>query len=418
MAQGAGDCDSVMTCYTPQQIEVAYGIWPLLSDGIDGSGETVLLPELAEQELFPPDVTDIRQDLAGFDARFHLPAARLQVTTALAPRMPRWLAYGEEALDVEMVHAIAPDAAIRVVLQPDSSMNNAARLTEALIGTLRLGTSSGDVISMSEGVGESCFTGQQRASLHAALLAAARRHVTVVASSGDTGPIATPCPSPVPLPDSSPLVEPILPAADPLVLAVGGTTLTASHRTGAYIGETTWSLPVVNQGVDTLASGGGFSHLFGRPPYQDRVPGIRATRAVPDVSADACGATGMALVLGEGRGRYVVTDAAGTSAAAPLWAGLVADADQYAGHDLGFINPVLYGIAHGPHYHQAFHDVTQGSSAVTITPVTYSGYRAGPGWDPVTGWGSPDAAELIPLLAGHAISGSWPPGRRGVIDRL
>jgi subtilase family serine protease len=127
----------------------------------------------------------------------------------------------------------------------------------------------------------------------------------------------------------------------------------------------------------------------------------------------------MALVLSEGQGSYDISDSAGTSAAAPLWAGLVADADQYAGHDLGFINPALYAIARGPDYHQAFHDVTQGSSAVTIPPVTFSGFKAGPGWDPVTGWGSPDAQVLVPLLAGHPDGQSWPvPGRRGVMNRL
>jgi subtilase family serine protease len=400
-AQGPSDCDSVTSCFTPEQIEVAYGIWPLLYRGIQGSGQTVVLPEPAEDQATPPTITDIRQDLAGFDLRFGLPAPRLRVTTQFARGASRWLAYEEEALDVEMVHAIAPAAAIIVVLEPFSSTATAAGLTAALIDTLRLGTSSGDVISMSQGVGESCFTGAQVARLHAALRAAARHHVTVVAASGDTGPIANPCPSPLPLPNSAPLIEPILPAADPLVLAVGGTSLAASHQTGAYGGETAWSLPPLNRGITTVASGGGFSHLFARPGYQDGVAGIRGTRAVPDVAADASGATGMALVLSEGQGSYGISDSAGTSAAAPLWAGLVADADQYAGHDLGFINPALYAIARGPDYHQAFHDVTQGSSAVTIPPVTFSGYQAGPGWDPVTGWGSPDAEVLVPLLAGH-----------------
>ena len=185
------DCDSVTTCYTPGQIAVAYGFWPLLYHGIDGSGETVVLPELAEQQTVPPTVTDIRQDLAGFDQQFGLPAPRLRVITEFARGASPSLAYIEEALDVEMVHAIAPAAAIIVVLEPYSSMQSATGLTAALIDTLRLGTSSGDVISMSEGVGESCFTRAQVARLHAALRAAARRHVTVVASSGDTGPIAT-----------------------------------------------------------------------------------------------------------------------------------------------------------------------------------------------------------------------------------
>jgi subtilase family serine protease len=423
VAPAATDCFSVTTCYTPLQIEVAYGFWPLLVNGIAGTGETVVLPEAAEQQLMPPSITDIRQDLAGFDQRFGLPPARLEVSTAFAPGASRWLAYQEESLDVEMVHAIAPGATISVVLLPLSSTTTTAGVAAGLIDTLRLGTSSGDVVSISEGVGESCFTGAQVARMHAALQAAARHHVTVVAASGDTGPVANPCPSPLPLPDSSPLIEPDLPAADPLVLSVGGTSLTASHQTGAYIGESAWDVPPLNSGVDTLASGGGFSQMFARPAYQDGVPGMRGTRGVPDVAADASGATGMALVLGQGRGSYMISNSAGTSAAAPLWAGLVADADQYAGHDLGFVNPALYEIARGPEYHQAFHDVTQGSSAVTVAPVTYTGYQAGPGWDPVTGWGTPNAQVLIPLLAAAPVPGLPVPvpvlrGRLSVMARL
>jgi subtilase family serine protease len=398
-ADGAADCASVTACYTPQQLQVAYGIRPLLDRGIDGRGETVVLPEQGEQQPTPPAITDIRQDLAGFDRRFHLPAARLTVTTTLARGASRWLALQEETLDVEMVHAVAPAAAIRVILLPFSAMNSARGLTAALIGSMRLGTSLGDVISLSMGVGEHCFSGAEVARMHAALQAADRHHVTVVAASGDTGPVGGACPAPFSVPGVVPVVEPLLPAADPLVLAVGGTSLVASHRTGAYVGETAWSQPPRSLNADTLASGGGFSRVFPRPADQDGVPGIGRFRAVPDVAADASGATGLALVASEGQGSYAISGSSGTSAAAPFWAGLVAEADQLAGHDLGFINPALYGVARGPDYHRAFHDVIRGNSAVTVAPERFPGYRAGPGWDPVTGWGSPDALRLIPLLA-------------------
>ena len=75
------DCNSVTTCYTPQQLEVAYDVQPLLQRGIDGRGETVVLPELAESQLSPPLVTDLRQDFAAFDRLFHLPAPRLKVVS-------------------------------------------------------------------------------------------------------------------------------------------------------------------------------------------------------------------------------------------------------------------------------------------------------------------------------------------------
>jgi subtilase family serine protease len=91
-----------------------------------------------------------------------------------------------------------------------------------------------------------------------------------------------------------------------------------------------------------------------------------------------------------------------TSAAAPFWAGLIAVADQYAGHDLGFVNPSLSCIGRSPAYHQAFHDITTGNSTVMVAPSAVAGYQAGPGWDPVTGWGTPGAQTMVPLLAGYA----------------
>jgi subtilase family serine protease len=119
---------------------------------------------------------------------------------------------------------------------------------------------------------------------------------------------------------------------------------------------------------------------------------------VPDVSADASGHTGMALVISN-NGLNTIRNSGGTSATAPFWAGLIAVADQYAGHSLGFVNPALYRIARGPRYHQAFHDVTKGDTTVKFPPKTFRGYRAVPGWDAATGLGSPDASVLVPLLA-------------------
>ena len=101
----------------------------------------------------------------------------------------------------------------------------------------------------------------------------------------------------------------------------------------------------------------------------------------------------------------MLRDGGGTSASAPIWAALIALADQYAGRRLGFVNPAIYRIAHGPAYHQAFHDITTGNNAVEFPPKTITGYAAGPGWDPVTGWGSPDARILVPLLARYAAAG-------------
>ena len=404
---GSTDCDSVATCYTPQQLQVAYGIKPLLDRGIDGQGETVVLPELAESRVNPPWVTDMRQDMAAFDSLYHLPAARMRVDSTLAGARSPWLAFGEEVLDVEMVHALAPDATLVILLLPTNSLDNTANTVSAAVGALRLGSTEGGVMSISAAAqigGEHCVTRAQADSVNTALQTAASRHVTVVAASGDVGAVAEPCDVYAALAGTGPFTpvkEVNLLASDPLVLGAGGTSLTASHTTGAWQAETAFGLADGIAGSPFQASGGGFSRLFPRPGYQDGVPGIGATRGVPDVSADASGHVNLGIVLRNG-GRNMISNGGGTSASAPIWAALIALADQYAGRHLGFVNPAVYQIARGPQYHQAFHDITTGDNTAEFPPKTIAGDRAAPGWDPVTGWGSPDAQVLVPLLARHA----------------
>jgi subtilase family serine protease len=105
--------------------------------------------------------------------------------------------------------------------------------------------------------------------------------------------------------------------------------------------------------------------------------------------------SGVACVAGSTIGEH-----GGTSASAPIWAGIIALADQYAKRHLGFVNPAIYRIARSPQYHRAFHDVTTGPRNTARFPHgTVTGYSAGKGWDPVTGWGTPNANVLVPLLA-------------------
>jgi len=403
-ATGALDCDSVTTCYTPRQIQVAYGIRPLLQRGIDGRGQTVVLPELAQTQLLPPKVSDLRQDMSRFDSLFHLPKARLKVVTSLASTANPWLADGEEVLDVENVHAVAPGAAITVVLVKATSLNTPASAVAAAVSAVRVGLSQGSVISISaagQTGGEHCDTPSEVARLHSALEAAASRRMTVIAASGDIGAVGEPCQVIKGLIGGAfpPVKEVNLPAADPLVLAAGGSSLDASHTTGAYIGETAWGLPFGSPGTHFQASGGGFSVGLPRPGYQNGVPGISATRGVPDVSSDASPKTGMALVISYGGKQYAIRNSGGTSASAPFWAGLIALADQYAGRRLGFVNPAIYRVARSASYRKAFHDITAGNNTPTFPGHSIKGYTASPGWDPATGWGSPDAQALIPLLA-------------------
>jgi subtilase family serine protease len=380
--------------YAPHLFRVAYGIQPLLDKGIDGRGETVTVLAPAPPSSpsagpppgsdIPPAATDIRQDLAAFDSMFRLPAARIEVVTTLAGAAAPWAASGEEVGDFEKLHTVAPGATLRVVLMPSNVLDSAANATADMLAGLRLAVSGTDVASISWSVGEHYFTKAQVAEMHSILLGAAAHHVTVLASSGDSGASS--------VPRWGPMVKEVsLPASDPLVLAVGGTTLTANPSTGSYISETAWH-------EVTEGSGGGFSHLYARPAYQDGVPGISTMRGVPDVAFDAGEPGGTPIVAAVGSKTWVLTPS-GTSGSAPLWGGLVALADQYAHHDLGFVNPLIYRIARSSGYNQAFHDVTTGSNSVGEGQAIITGYQAGPGWDPVTGWGSPNAQVLIPLLA-------------------
>ncbi|MHB8351276.1 MAG: PKD domain-containing protein, partial [Thermoplasmata archaeon] len=208
------------------------------------------------------------------------------------------------------------------------------------------------------------------------LMAAAAEGITVLAASGDCGAS-----------DGTSGLSTDYPASDPYVTGVGGTVLTVDPNTGAWVSETGWSgnssgasgVGCVNQG----GSGGGYAP-FVRPAWQTGT-GISSTekfRGVPDVALNA--GTSVAITF-YGNPSAV----AGTSAATPAWAGIVAVGDQYAGRSLGYLNPGLYQILRGGTYAADFHDITQGSN----------GYSAGIGWDPVTGLGTPIAGALLPELA-------------------
>jgi subtilase family serine protease len=144
--------------------------------------------------------------------------------------------------------------------------------------------------------------------------------------------------------------------------------------------------------------------VFPRPSYQNDVDGIASMRGVPDVAADANPDSGFPVVTSNAGGVYTTSVHGGTSASAPLWAGIIALADQNAKRQLGFVNPAIYQIARGRAYHAAFHDITTGNNTFELKKpaTTVPGYQATPGWDPATGWGSPDAQILVPLIALYA----------------
>jgi kumamolisin len=181
------------------------------------------------------------------------------------------------------------------------------------------------------------------------------------------------------------------------VVAVGGTSLSVGAD-GGYAGETAWEGTLENDG-----GGGGLSTIFRRPSWQ-RAPGVidrfsNGFRQIPDVSANADPLTGWSIVSNGSLGPV-----AGTSAAAPFWAGAMALIAQYARQQgvsrLGFVDPMLYAIASTPQPKPPFHDITVGTNRF---------YPATPGWDYATGLGSPDvnnlAQDIVRYLQSHPASG-------------
>ncbi|HEV8193416.1 MAG TPA: S53 family peptidase, partial [Ktedonobacterales bacterium] len=183
--------------------------------------------------------------------------------------------------------------------------------------------------------------------------------------------------------------SPDLPSAIPYVTAVGGTTLYLNSD-GSYSHEAGWEGPLEGAGT-----GGGLSQLYTRPTWQSG-PGVsngdsNGMRQVPDVAADADPLSGYYIYFS---GWQII---GGTSASTPLWAGLSALADQEAAAShkppLGLLNPALYALGNRQLSPSPFHDVMIGGNLY---------YQSTPGWDYATGWGSPDAAVLVPALVGRS----------------
>jgi kumamolisin len=206
---------------------------------------------------------------------------------------------------------------------------------------------------------------------------------TIFASSGDSGGLDCTPPADFGQPPQSSFVGVSVPASLPAVTGTGGTAL-STDSSGNYVGETSWSEPLLSQGT-----GGGVSVMAARPSWQtgtgtggqlDQGNG----RQVPDVSADSDPSTGNFIVENGNE-----EQGGGTSLASPLWAGFTALMDQYlkANHDppVGFFNPTLYHLANSSEPFRPFHDVTEGGNDV---------YPATPGYDMVTGLGSPDVYNL------------------------
>jgi subtilase family serine protease len=378
----------VKNCQTPQSLRLAYGVQPLIDKGFTGKGQTVI-------DIVSFGSPTLQQDMDVFDQQFGLPATNLEIISPLKvperdPNGDKMGWAGETTLDVQIIHALAPDAKIVVLVSPVAETEGTIGLPEfRQLIQYALDHKLGSIISQSWGASELTLEdaqGQQEMQQWNNLLqkSTTQQNITYFSSSGDHG--ATD------VTDMAGHKLARVPAVgfasdSPWITSVGGTSL---KRSGNTFSEQAWN---DNMGG---ATGGGFSKFYSMPDYQKTLPTstqqqFQNRRGIPDVSAVADPYTGMAFYQGGGWSL-----AGGTSASAPLWAGIMAIANQQAGHSLGFINPALYKLASSSTYDQDFRDITVGDNG--NPPAKVTGYNATKGWDASTGLGSPNAEKLIPDL--------------------
>ena len=363
--------------YCPQGIQTGYSLTSLYGPGYNGAGESIAIAD-------EPGDPDMQSAINTFDSQYGLPST---VLTILHPDGtpssydPGWAS--ETAMDVEAVHTTAPGAGI-VLLYGSSPSDDPLNLDD-YVASHHLA----DVVSnsWSYDCGTPCSDTQipsaEISSADSRLALDSSMGLTILFASGDSGA----------RPDGTNLGTEF-PASDPNVLAVGATNLNL-----AGCGPTTCSGYSSETGASI--SGGGYSGFFVEPAWQKAAIGSTTGRAVPDISmmgfapnvwvystaSDRCG-TG-----GDSAGWF---PCAGTSLSTPLWAGIIGIIIQARGGGaLGNFDPALWQLASSSSYPADFHDVTFGSNG---------GYSAGAGWDPVTGWGTPIASNLVASEAAFTAS--------------
>jgi kumamolisin len=307
---------------------------------------------------------------------------------------------GEVALDIQVAGAVAPGAKIAVYFAPNdpSGKGFLDALTQAINDT----DNNPSVISISWGGPDEDPTDNFLTQFNDALKAAALLKITVCTAAGDNGAADETPRTDQGQPNWDGQVHVDFPSASPFALACGGTRLVATNA------STIKSEAVWNQGHALFdsstgqagtfgATGGGVSTAFDLADYQAHagVPvslnGGGKGRGVPDVAGVADPATGFNIILGG----QSLQGIGGTSAVAPLWAGLIALINQKKGSRVGFINPTIYALPAGS---PAFHDVISGNNHVSFEAHPNIGYDAKTGWDPCTGLGSPNGVELAKVL--------------------
>lgn len=356
---------------TPADLLTAYDMKPLRARGLNGSGQTIAFIEIDGYD---------QGDLTNFADHFNLPPLQPQIANGVQLSNVE----GEAELDLEVAHEIAPRARLRVYNCPNScSGSDLVSLESRAVRENPRG-----IVSISIGACESAAGRGDAQAESSAFASTGALGVSVFVASGDNG--AYTCldqdwgapPGPNALGVS-------LPASVPGVTAVGGTRLSLSYSSRWYR-EEVWQYP-----ADTSGSGGGRSVYFPRPSWQRGRGTGGSRRQVPDVSAAADPLTSAQVVIAGN-----LTEAGGTSQAAPIWAGMTALMNQYLKEHgrpvAGFLNPSLYALASGRPGYPPFHDVTLGTNLA---------YPAGPGYDMATGLGTPDAWNLARDLAAGRSNG-------------
>jgi subtilase family serine protease len=383
--------------YTPQQIKGAYGI----SGAYDGAGQTVAI---IDAYASPTILEDVNQWSINRGLPTMTPAQLVQVVPPGIYRFPQnpvqdpqgW--YGEETLDVEAVHGMAPGAKIVFVAGP----NNYRDLDTVLNHVVDQGLAQ--IVTNSYGYPTELLPPGYVKPFEDTLIQAAIEGIGVYFASGDNGDETS----------AFGFATTDWPPSSPWVTAVGGTSLAIDSGNNRLF-ETGWGTSNYNCNTTTLAcartawlygSGGGVSEIFARPSYQSALS-FPGGRAVPDVAALGDPQTGLLVGQTQTFPNGVYYDEyrlGGTSLSSPIFAGLMALADQKSGHPHGFANPLFYANP------GAFYDVTSVKTAVARrnfnnsvdasagtadrlrTFDDYSGsptQHTGPGWDNVTGLGTP-----------------------------
>jgi len=373
--------------YDPTDLKTIYNI----PNTVDGSGSTIGLIELVgdgkQSPLCGYNTSDIR---TYFQTIGVSPPNLTDVSVDGAQNSPNAPPFvdsdgqtvnngdGEVELDIEVAGAIAPGVNIFVYFAPNTDPGFTDAVNVAINGDAngQNNLPPGSILSISWGGPENfANTAASMTAMDNIFQTAATKGITICAASGDDGSTDR-------VNDGSYHAD--FPASSPNVLSCGGTSLPQRNTTS----EVVWNRSSQREG----ATGGGISEHFGKPTYQANVnvPPSPSTgfvgRGHPDVAADADPETGYNVLIDGESGSI-----GGTSAVAPLFAGMITLINKSLGNPVGFINPTIYG---NTTVQQAFNDITIGNN--NVIGQTY--FQAGPGWDACTGWGSPNGEKLLRAL--------------------